>query len=421
MVISLGTNMVTTGLLLHRQAMDSRMICSERRYEEMLNALAVAIWEVDFQPVANAIAAVRAAGVDDLPAYLDSHPAFVSAAQALVRITDVNETALGLMGLSSKDAFFGHIGDFLPETDRNFRDWILAIDERRDMHQSETQVIDAAGERIDVIVAFSFSPDRSLERVPGSILDIRQRKRLETMIERTRHELDKVHRSAAIGAMSATIAHEINQPLAAIQGFARSASRWLDREKPELGEVRQSLAGLDQAMANVYEVMQRIRNLVGSARGEAAPVDLHALIAETVAFAGREADAQSAKLLFTPSVSDAMILGDRLLLKHLLLNLITNALQAMAETAGEKRVEIRLDTEGSSFSVAVRDYGPGFTAPASERPFDPFFTTKPGGMGLGLSICRSIVELHDGRIMLANHPEGGAIASLTFSRQEQFA
>jgi C4-dicarboxylate-specific signal transduction histidine kinase len=107
-------------------------------------------------------------------------------------------------------------------------------------------------------------------------------------------------------------------------------------------------------------------------------------------------------------------MGDRILLKHLLLNLITNAMQAMEEMKrGEKLIEISLWARGDEARITIRDQGPGLAGVAEDRQFEPFFTTKPGGMGLGLSICRSIVELHEGNISLSNHPEGGAKVALS--------
>jgi len=414
MIVSLGANAVTTGMVFHRQVMDTRVIHERRRHEGILNSLAIAIWEHDFTPVAAAIDAVRASGVRDLRAFLEANPGFVVATRRLVQITDVNETALEMMGVPTRQAFFQRLSDFLPETDESFFECILAIDERREMFQAETQVIAANGEAIDIIIAFSLSPDRCLWSVPGSILDIRQRKRLESMIEGTRKELDKVQRSAAVGAMSASIAHEINQPLSAIQSFSNSAMRWLERDEPDLEEVRSSLDGLRSAVVNVYEVMQRVRNLVGSSRGETAPVNLRSLICDTVSFANRDADTHGAKLIFSHAAHDVVIMGDRILLKHLLLNLITNALQAMEEMRrGEKLIEIDLRADQGEAQITVRDRGPGLAMASAGKQFEPFFTTKPGGMGLGLSICRSIVELHEGNISLSNHPQGGAKVALS--------
>jgi signal transduction histidine kinase len=411
LLVSLAANAVTTGLLLHRATLDQRMAREERRYATMTDTLAIAIWEHDFSPVAAAIAAVRACGVTDLRAYLREHPEFVADIRRQVRITDVNQTALDLMGVPSKAAFFRKLGDFLPETDTSFADCIVAIDEQRPMFQTETQVLAADGTPIDVIVAFSLAPGTCLEHVPGSILDIRQRKRLETTVERTRIELERVQRTAAIGAMSASIAHEINQPISAVQSYADAAARWLARPEPDLDEVRLSLAGLNQAVANVHAVIQRVRSLVGGGQGEMQPLGFGSLVADTLALAARDLDAHGARIHVAP-LGEPWVVGDPILLQHLLLNLITNALQAM-ESAGvpEKRMDLTLHANADHVLLLLRDHGPGLD-PAIVHPFETFTTTKPGGMGLGLSICRSIVELHDGRIALSNHPDGGALAAI---------
>lgn len=415
LLVSLAANAVTTALLLHRAALDARMAREERRYATMTDTLAIAIWEHDFRPVADAIATVRAQGVADLAAYLRAHPDFVAETRRLVRITDVNQTALDLMGVPSKAAFFRKLGDFLPETDASFADCILAIDEQRPMFQAETQVIAADGSPIDVIVAFSLPPGTCLARVPGSILDIRQRKRLETTVERTRIELERVQRTAAIGAMSASIAHEINQPIAAVQSYAEAAARWLARPEPDLEEVRLSLTGLGRAVANIHAVVRRVRSLVGGGRGEMQPLGLGTLVADTLTIAARDIDAHGARIRVSP-LGEPQVMGDAILLQHLLLNLITNALQAMEAAAmPDKRMELALEMRGDRVQLLLRDHGPGLD-PAMAQPFETFATTKPGGMGLGLSICRSIVELHDGRIAIANHPDGGVIATVDLPR-----
>ncbi len=411
LLVSLAANAVTTALLLHRIVLDQRVAREERRYATMTDTLAIAIWEHDFSCVDAAIQGLRACGVSDLRAYLRAHPEFVAHIRRQVRITDVNQTALDMMGVASKAAFFRKLGDFLPETDASFAECILAIDERRPMFQAETQVIAADGSPIDIIVAFSLAPGTCLAQVPGSILDIRQRKRLETTIERTRIELERVQRTAAIGAMSASIAHEINQPISAVQSYADAAARWLARPEPDLDEVRLSLAGLNQAVANVHAVVQRVRSLVGGSQGDMQPLGLGSLVADTLAIAARDLDAHGARIQVAP-LGEPHVLGDPILLKHLLLNLITNALQAM-EAAGiaDKRMDLTLHAKDDHVLLLLRDHGPGL-APEIAEPFETFATTKPGGMGLGLSICRSIVELHDGRITLSNHPDGGALAAI---------
>ncbi|MHA6720995.1 sensor histidine kinase [Sphingomonas sp. RS6] len=413
MMVSLAATLVTGGLLLHRQTFDARMAREERRYATMLDSLAVSIWEHDFSPVAAAIATLRESGVGDLRGYLHANPDFVARARAMVRITGVNQTALDMMGVANRSAFFRHLSDFLPPTDESFLDCILAIDERREMFQAETQVLGADGEPIDILVAFNLASAAGLERVPASVLDIRERKRLEKSVERARIELERVQRTAAVGAMSASIAHEINQPISAIQSYASAATRWLTRPEPDLNEVRHALAGLGRAVESVYDVMQRVRNLVGSGRGEMAPTPLQALVAETVALATRDVEAHGARIILESDMAGLTVLGDAVLLKHLLVNLITNALQAMESTApADRQIKVSVHEAASEARILLRDSGPGLSPEAAADPFATFFTTKPGGMGLGLSICRSIIDLHGGSIRLDNHPGGGALVSL---------
>jgi PAS domain-containing protein len=399
MIVSLGAVAVTTGMLFHRQVMDARVARERQRHEGMLNSLAVAIWEHDFTPVAAAIDAVRASGVSDLRAFLDANPGFVVATRALVQITDVNETALEMMGVPTKQAFFQRLSDFLPETDESFYDCILAIDERREMFQAETRMITASGEMIDVIVAFSLSPDRCLHSVPGSILDNRQRKRLESTIEGTRRNWT---RSSAV-LHSARCPHQSltkSTNLSAIQSFSNSAMRWMERDEPDLEEVRSS-DGLRSAVVNVYEVMQRVRNLVGSSRGD-APVNLRSLICDTVSFANRDADTHGAKLMFSHAAHDVVIMGDRILLKHLLLNLITNAMQAMEEMKrGEKLIEISLWARGDEAQITIRDQGPGLAGVAEDRSSS---RSSPQSRAVWDWGCRSAVRLSNCTKGISRYP-----------------
>lgn len=410
MVVSLAAISVTTGLLLYSETMNGRVEREERRSRRILNALATAIWEHDFQLVASRLKALRAQGVLDLRSYIAEHPAFVNEMRHLVRITDVNNTALALMGVRSKDEFFRRLAELLPDTDTTFADCLVAIDEQRDMFQAEATVISADGSPIDIIVAFSLAPGTDLSRVPGSILDIRQRKRLESTVARTRSELERAQRSASVAAMSASIAHEINQPLSAIQNYASAASRWLDRAEPRIEETRQALASLEHAVAYTYDVMQRIRNLVGGAKAEMEPVDLKELIAATVALVKSDVEASGARITFAAAGAPPMlVLADEILIKQLLINLISNASQAM-ERAGstDRLIAVSVTCEETAAVIHVRDHGPGLDETDTANVFDAFFTTRPDGMGLGLAICRSIVDMHGGDISAVNRREGGA-------------
>ncbi len=414
LLISLTMLAVTTLLLLGGQNARVARVHGERRYRAVFDTLAVAIWEHDFTPVAEAVGRLRASGVSDLRRFLEENPAFVADMRRRVRITDVNATALTMMGVASRAAFFSHLGDFLPETDESFADCIIAIDERRPLFQAETVVVPQVGEPRRVIIAFGLGPDACLDRVPGSVLDVTERRGLEAQVAQTREEIARVERTSALAAMSASIAHELNQPMSAIHSYSDAARRWAARTPPDLGEVTAALSGLSDAVTHARGVMQRVRSLVGEERLDAAAVDLAKVVSSTAALMRAEADKSGARIhLVLPTDAPVWIRGDRILIKQMLVNLITNAVQAMEQIAAADRVvTLKLACDGGEAVLTISDRGPGWSKDADARVFGSFYTTKPHGMGLGLSISRATVERHGGEITLRNSDVGGAVVEV---------
>ncbi|WBO21801.1 ATP-binding protein [Sphingomonas abietis] len=412
--IGLTVLLVATILLLRNHSAKSSVERSDRRYRIVFDTLAIAIWEHDFTPIVAALQRLRDGGVTDIRRYVAEHPEFVIEMRRSVRITDVNATALTMMGVTNKDDFFSHLSGFLPETDDSFAECIVAIDERRALFQTEAIVMPLNGEARQIIVAFGLGPDASLDRVPGSILDVSHRRALETQILRTREELAESQRTSAVAAMSASIAHELNQPMSAIQSYADAANRWLSRNPPNLMEAKEALAGLTMGVQHARTVMQRVRALVGQARIELCDIELDGLIATTVALMRREAAEHGARLIILPETDDTLtVRGDRILLKQVLINLITNAIQAMVNTPPERRiVTLTLDRKGDQAYIAVTDSGPGWDVSESGNVFGSFYTTKRNGMGLGLSIAKMAVDRHEGAITRRNSEEGGAVVEV---------
>lgn len=414
LVISLLANAVTTILLLRGKAVYAAMQVSESRYRSIFNELAVGIWEHDFTTVQAALSELRSRGVVDLRRYIADNPSFVAEARRMVRITDVNATAMTMMGVHSQAEFFSHLSDFLPETDDTFAECLIAIDERRALFIAETMVQPRRGDPIDVIVMFSLSGTGPLARVPGSVLDVSQRKRLETQMARTRADLAQVQRASALGAMTASIAHEINQPLAAISGYTDAACRWLRRDPPAIEEVDAALKGLVAAVDHAGQVVQRVRALVGNARTETQPVDLNDVIREAASLFERGATEGSARIVLEPEPDPVVCEADPILLKQLLVNLVTNAIQAMHLMRPTDRVvTLCVRRTGTHASIAVEDNGPGWDIDR-DSAFQTFYTTKAEGMGLGLSICKATMESLDGAIELGTTDQGGASVLLKF-------
>ena len=245
-----------------------------------------------------------------------------------------------------------------------------------------------------------------------SILVWQHRQRRQAEGEALNKQLQLAHaaRLATVGELTASIAHEINQPLGAILSNADAAEILLESSAPDLGEVRHILADIRRDDERASTVIQRLRSLLARHEIVRQRLDPNAIVTEALTLITQEADRRGTRLVsnlasFLPEVS-----GDRVHLVQVLLILLINAIDAMdGASAATRRVVVSTRTEGSMVEFAVHDAGPGIAAANVSRLFDSFFTTKAKGMGLGLSIARSIVEAHGGRIWAENAPEGGAV------------
>jgi C4-dicarboxylate-specific signal transduction histidine kinase len=221
-------------------------------------------------------------------------------------------------------------------------------------------------------------------------------------------ELAHANRIATLGQLTASIAHEVNQPIAAMSSNAEAALRWLDRPPPEVGEVRQALACIVRDGHRAGDVICRIRDLVKKAPPRKDCLDLNGAIREVIELTRGEALKNSVFVQTELADGLSLIQRDRVQLQQVLVNLMINAIDAMGGVSeGRRELLIGTGKAPSGVLVAVRDSGPGLGPTMPERLFESFYTTKPGGLGLGLSICRSIIEAHGGRLWAsANVPRG---------------
>ncbi len=406
LMISLAAIAVTTVLLVRNRRTQQAARVNDLRCRTIFDTLAIAIWEHDFRDVKGEIDAVRASGVIDLRQYLTDHPEFVIRLRRLVRITDANNTALGLLHVTSKQHFFTRLADFLPEHDDSFFDCILAIDEGRERFETETQVRTTRGDYIDILVALSFPPDGAgLDRICGSVLDVTERKRVEGMLTRTRTELDLATRAAAIAELSAGIAHEVSQPLSAVRTFTEAARRWLNRTPPNVQEALTAIDHAARAALGAGEVVDRVRRLMGRSVPNRSSLDVDEVVRVAVRLVQPQLGDTTLELDLT--ATDRGVLGDPVLLQQLLLALFVNALQAMDRAAGiSRRLTVRTRTQGPAVTITVSDSGPGFSSEAFDAAFRVFSGGRHEGVGMGLAMCRSIVEAHDGSIRIASAGPG---------------
>jgi C4-dicarboxylate-specific signal transduction histidine kinase len=250
--------------------------------------------------------------------------------------------------------------------------------------------------------------------------DITELKASEEKLRQTEAELARVARLTMIGELIAAIAHEMNQPLAAVMTNANAVSRWLTAVPPNLDEVRKAVRRIVRDGHRAGAVIKRIRGFVKKGELSREPLNLNELIQETVALMQLELTRKQVSLQTVLASELPRIPGDRVQLQQVLLNLVVNALDSMSAVTGRPRC-LRICTdcpEPETVQVAVQDTGTGITPQETEKLFEPFYTTKPDGMGMGLAISRSIVEAHGGRLWATPNDGCGATFQLTLPVKE---
>jgi len=223
-------------------------------------------------------------------------------------------------------------------------------------------------------------------------------------------ELAHVNRSATAGELSSSIAHELNQPLGAILTNTETAELILSRQSPDLMEVREILADIKRDDLRASEVIRRLRSFVKRTTFETRDLDLNELLRDVFDFLSMQAASRNVALYLTASPEALRVKGDPIQLQQVMINLIVNSMDAMAAIPNGRAVIGRAELNGGTSAViSISDSGPGIPAEKLSQIFDPFFTTKEQGMGIGLSIARTIVLAHEGRIWAENGTEGGAV------------
>jgi signal transduction histidine kinase len=247
--------------------------------------------------------------------------------------------------------------------------------------------------------------------IGGLLAQRRQRRRAEEEILNQRTELAHVTRVSTMGQLTSALAHELNQPLGAILRNAEAAEIFLQKEEPDLEEIRAILADIRKDDQRAGSVIDRMRSLLKRRNLELKSLDLGELLAETVSLAQSDAHARQVSLNLQLPAKLPVVCGDRVHLQQVLLNLILNGMDAMADgTKAGRMLIVRAEAaKDGSVEVAVSDCGTGISPNQVARLFEPFFTTKPDGMGMGLAISQTIIEAHGGKIWGGNNTTQGAV------------
>ncbi|MGE5844393.1 MAG: sensor histidine kinase, partial [Syntrophaceae bacterium] len=247
------------------------------------------------------------------------------------------------------------------------------------------------------------------------VRDITGRKTIESEARKHREELAHVTRVSTLGELTSSLAHEINQPLAAILSNAQAAQRFLSQDQPDMKEVGEILGDIIRDDNRAAEVIRKIRSLLKKEETRYETLNLNDVIEEILNVIRNDTalTAVSMEKEYDPSLPS--IWGDRIQLQQVILNLVLNAAEAMKEAGTEdRRLIVRTSKRDGRFAeVSVRDVGPGIEENIASRLFEPFYTTKSGGLGMGLAISKDIVKSHKGEIRALNNPDRGATFSFT--------
>jgi two-component system, LuxR family, sensor kinase FixL len=275
-----------------------------------------------------------------------------------------------------------------------------------------------------VVVSSRCSLLRDKHGQPAAILetntDITERKRAQATFEEVRDELAHISRVSMLGELSASIAHEVNQPLANITINAEATQQYLAEDPPKVKEARALVDRIVASVDRASNVIDRIRALSKKAGPETARLDINEVIGETVPLVRSQAIGHRVLMRLELGSKLPEVLADRIQLQQVVINLIINAVDAMkAVTDRPRELVIRSQLyEGGNVFVAVLDTGVGIEPDKVNRLFDAFFSTKPDGMGMGLSICRSIIETHGGRIWASANAGPGATVQFILPRAD---
>ena len=285
----------------------------------------------------------------------------------------------------------------------------------------EKEYLRKDGSRVPVLVG-SAAFDEQRDKGVTFVLDLSERKRVEAeardserRYREVQMELAHANRVAVMGQLTASIAHELNQPIGAAVTYANAALSWLRRCPPDLEEVRQALGFVVESNVRAGEVIDRTRALVKKAPPRQNRLEINEEILEVTELMRGEMAKNGISMRTHLAENLPSVWADRVQIQQVMLNLLINAIEAMSGT-NEGARELLISTERSpsgAVLVAVRDSGPGFPPECAERLFKSFYTTKPGGLGMGLSICHSIIEAHDGKLWASANLPRGAVVQFT--------
>ena len=337
------------------------------------------------------------------------------------RIVEANDAFLRIIGYDREDSASNSL-NWVELTPPEWREQntrtVAELTSTGTTRPFEKEYFRKDGSRVPVLIGAALVQEGGREGVVF-VLDLTERKRAEEALRELESNLAHMNRVSMMGELAASLAHEVTQPIGSARNNARTAQNFLKMQPPEPNEVH---AALDRLIGNVdraTEIIDRIRDNIKKAPPRNERFDLNAAINEVIALAQNVIVRNGVSVHIGLADGSLLVQGDRVQLQQVVLNLILNAVEAMGPAhAGERNLLISTERKDTGIRVAVRDSGPGIDRRKLERVFESFYTTKPGGTGMGLSVCRSIVDAHGGRLWAEVNEPQGAVFQFTWPGAE---
>ncbi len=381
------------------------------RYRTLFDDPSLGVMELDFGEAKRALETLREEGVRDLEAHFDHHPDLWDEMITKVVLTDLNAAFAAMCGYTDggEGLRAGRFrGTQLCSRDTLSKLFLSSLASDSGGFSLTTEISKVDGSRLVVACSIHYSQD-CIATITA--VDITERETANDLMLAAQSELARASRAGSIGAFSASIAHEVNQPLTSMAIDIETTRRLMGRPEVDRAKLQTMLDRVGRNAKRIADIITSIRERIQNRRRDVQAVKICLMIEDTKTLLHREAAARRANLVTHCTVGLRPVFADPIELQQVLVNLVVNALDAVVDVPEERRtIDLHLDPDGPErIRVRVADSGPGIPPDDLDKIFDPFYTTKTNGMGIGLQICRSIVEALDGELRAFNHPEGGAV------------
>jgi PAS domain S-box-containing protein len=394
---------------------------NEELYRYLFEHMPIALWSGSTDKNRAILSDVRNRGVTDIGAYIDEHPELLQQLINNSQVTEVNRRTLELFGARTREELLGSAlaARFFQTSPQTFRRLVEARFNGKREFESEVKFTRLDGRTIQGLLFVMPYPStfRTPSMALAGIVDDTDRVLAQEKLHQVQSEFARAARLSSLGELTASIAHEVNQPLTAIATNSETSLRWLDRPEPNVAKARELTQRTVEEARRAAAVIKRVRAMASGRVAQITTLSLHDdVINDAVAFLSSEIRGTNVSISLDLLPTLPKVRGDRVQLQQVVVNLVINAAQAMANADAARRV-ISIHTmliDGRTIGCAVEDSGPGIDPQHFGRLFDSFYTTKESGMGLGLPVSRSIIEAHHGELRADNNSSlGGARFSFT--------